>query len=210
MEKKTLVIFDFDGVLVNTTDLNFRISKSVNPEMSKEYYHALSLGNFHENIKKATKDDGYVVHPEWMTKYSEGLLELTTHDIIRNLVKDISELHPLAIVSSTYSSSIREFLKQEDIEHCFTDVLGSDVHTSKTIKIQKLLDGYSIPPENALFITDTLGDIREGNECKVLSIGVTWGSHDSETLMLGKPFAVVDTVPELESEISRFFAKTQD
>lgn len=205
---KTLVIFDFDGVLVNTTDLNFRISKSVNPEMSKEYYHALSLGNFHENIKKATKDDGYVVHPEWITKYCEGLLELTTHDIIRNLVKDISASHRLAIVSSTYSSNIRDFLKQEGIEHLFEDILGSDVHVSKTIKIQKLLDEYSISPEKALFITDTLGDIREGNECKVSSIGVTWGTHENEILKLGDPFSIVDTVPELESEISRFFSTT--
>ena len=54
-------------------------------------------------------------------------------------------------------------------------------------------------------MTDTLGDIREGNIAGVQTIGVTWGVHDRETLEKGSPLAIVDTVFELRDTIERFF-----
>ena len=76
---------------------------------------------------------------------------------------------------------------------------------SKVIKINGLLKKYGHDPKDALFITDTLGDIRDGTACGVATIGVTWGNHDRETLKKGEPYAIVDTVPELEAEIGKFF-----
>ena len=98
-----------------------------------------------------------------------------------------------------------DFVRQEALADCFSEILGSDVHASKVVKIRSLLERYSFSPEDVVFITDTIGDIREGNACAVKSIGVTWGTHDMETLQSGDPYQVVDTVPELEHAVMAFF-----
>ena len=60
--------------------------------------------------------------------------------------------------------------------------MGGDIHRSKVAKIQMILKKHGIKPAEAIFITDTLGDMREAIKCGVLSIGVTWGFHEKERL----------------------------
>lgn len=207
MENKKLVIFDFDGVLVNTIDLAFYIQKKHNPDITKEYFHSFNNGNFFENYNKAIEEGKVKDIPDWEEHYLKGLLELNSHDVIQKLVLDLASQYNLAIVSSTTSPHISKFLEQEKIRSCFSEILGTDVHQSKVVKIKKLLEDYKISPEDTVFVTDTLGDMREGNECGVKSIGVTWGAHDRETLEKGEPVAIVDDVLGLEEAIAMFFGK---
>ncbi len=86
---------------------------------------------------------------------------------------------------------------KENIKKYFSDILGTDVHKSKIVKIKSLLEKYNIKPENAVFITDSLGDILEGNECGVKSIGVTWGIHHRETLEKGNPIIIIHSPMDL-------------
>ena len=202
---KKLIIFDFDGVLVNTLDLSFSIQQQHNPELTKEYFHALNHGNFLENYYKEVEKGNLVDVPNWEEAYLEGLLNLNSHDLIHKLITGLKDEYLLAIVSSTMSSHIDTFLRQEKIRDFFADISGTDVHQSKVVKINSLLAKHAISPADTLFITDTLGDIREGNRCSVSSVGVTWGAHDRETLLEGKPFDVVDDVMSLELSIHKFF-----
>ena len=117
----------------------------------------------------------------------------------------MSKQYILTVVSSSTSSFIEKFLEKENIRQCFSDILGSDVDYSKVKKINNLLRDYSINPTDAVYITDTIGDIKEANECNVRSIGVTWGAHDRDTLEKAAPYAVVDDVFGLEETIARFF-----
>lgn len=71
------------------------------------------------------------------------------------------------------------------------------MHGSKIIKINSILKKYNIEPNDTVFITDTLGDIKEAKECGVKSIAVTWGLHDRETLEKGNPVAIIDDPREL-------------
>jgi phosphoglycolate phosphatase len=87
---------------------------------------------------------------------------------------------------------INTFLKKESIDGFFIDVLGADVHKSKVTKIKMLLDKYKVHPKDAVFITDTLGDVLEANECGVPSIAVTWGLHEKETLSKGNPAKIIE------------------
>jgi len=100
------------------------------------------------------------------------------------------------IVSSSSTKCINDFLLKEKIDN-FSDVLGTDIHKSKIIKINTLLEKYNINPNDAVFITDSLGDILEGNVCGVKSIGVTWGIHPKENLEKGNPIAVISDPRDL-------------
>ena len=204
MEKK-LVIFDFDGVLVRTAEIGYLLHTEANPHLDREYFSRFSLGNFVENMERAIREEGYVVQENWEDLYQEKLLQLQPHDVIRELINDMATQYRLAIVSSTQTYHIEAYLKKEGITDSFAEVLGSDVHFSKVVKINSLLKNLSAKKEETLFITDTLGDVRDGNTCGIHSIGVTWGTHDRETLEKGKPFFIADTVFELRDAVERFF-----
>ncbi len=202
---KKLIIFDFDGVLVETSEIGYTLHTEANPHLPREYFAEFSQGNFLENMDRAIAEDNYQVQENWDDLYLQRLLKQSSHDTINDLVMILSPDSVLVIVSSTNAAYIDEFLKKEDLRKYFSDILGSETHSNKTLKIRRLLEEYAVAPEDSIFITDTLGDIREGNACDVHSIGVLWGTHDKETLLKGEPFAIVDSIPELESEIARYF-----
>ncbi len=210
MQNKKLIIFDFDGVLVNTNEIARRLHKEANPTLSDEYFDRMHDGNFMENLEKAMREDGYVVQPDWYELYAKGLEELTTEEFLKMLVLDLVAQYTLVIVSSMETKYIERQLAKENISQCFSEVLGSDVNPSKVVKIKNLLARRVIDPANVVFITDTVEDIREGRECGVKSIAVTWGMQDRKKLENEHPNAVVDTVPELEAAIEAFFLEPRN
>jgi phosphoglycolate phosphatase len=196
-KNKKLVIFDFDGVLVNTLDFAFASYKELNKDFTWEKFQDFSNGNFHETVGSEI-NDGFC-SPEdkkWDEIYSRHIRDLKVVDIIVETIKKLSLNYFLAIVSSTSTQCINDFLLKEKITN-FSDILGTDVHKSKIIKINSLLEKYIIKPDCAVFITDSLGDILEGNACGIKSIGVTWGIHDKKTLEKGKPIAIIDDPRDL-------------
>ncbi len=85
--------------------------------------------------------------------------------------------------------------------------MGADVHKSKVEKIKMVFEKYSIGPKDCIFITDTLGDMREAEKTGIDAIGVTWGFHKIETLEQGEPFRLVETPPALATAIADYFAQ---
>lgn len=107
-------------------------------------------------------------------------------------VKSLCGNYKLFIISSSYGSYIKDFLKSSGLDDCFSEILGLDVHSSKEVKIKNILEKYGTAPSNAVLITDSLGDIREANTCSVPSIGVTWGISTKEILEKGNPVEIID------------------
>jgi beta-phosphoglucomutase-like phosphatase (HAD superfamily) len=62
-ENKKLVMFDFDGVLVNTAEFWFSLHKASNGHLTWERFEEMSHGNFIENQRKETKNNSYA-YPE--------------------------------------------------------------------------------------------------------------------------------------------------
>lgn len=199
-ENKKLVIFDFDGVLVNTIDWAYELHKEYNPGFSREVYDSFVLGNFIDGIGKAV-EGGHIIPEKFDEKYEKNLMTLSIKDVLKLSIRELSKDFVLGIVSSSPSSYIKEFLEQEKIFGCFSEVLGVDVHRSKVLKINNFLSKYGALPERAVYITDTLGDIKEARECKVDSIAVLWGQHRKEVLEKGNPVKIVDDPRNLISTI---------
>lgn len=207
MEKKKLIMFDFDGVLVDT----FIICHGIDSEMNHatqtlEEYSSLFNGNIFE-AKIEGRD--IVTDDETFGKmYSERTREIKVPDEIKEMLRELSKEYQFAVVSSTHSRSIREILERENLLHYFDDICGSDVHFNKAWKIRSLLGQYGFRPEETVFVTDTSGDVYEAHECKVKSIAVTWGFQSKETIAASKPEVVVDSVAELFLAIKSHFSAT--
>ncbi|MDQ3245081.1 MAG: HAD hydrolase-like protein [bacterium] len=140
-ENKKLVMFDFDGVLINTQHLDN---------------------------------------------------DFSVDDILHDAVLYLADKYELAIVSSASNKILNTFLKKENLDGCFKDVLGYEEHSSKVVRINSLLKKYNIEAKDSVLITDTLGDLKEANEAGAKSIAVLWGLHDHSTLANGNPNAIIE------------------
>jgi phosphoglycolate phosphatase len=59
------------------------------------------------------------------------------------------------------------------------------------------LNKYKVNASDCLFVTDTLGDIKEAHHMMVSTVAVTWGYQSKATLERGVPSYIVDTPQEL-------------
>jgi len=198
---KKLVIFDFDGVLVDTIGIGFSINQEIHPDLSMEEYKSFFEGNIYGAIRKDGTPKKH--HPDFFNLYDSRSREIIVPEILKFVVKELSILYTLVIVSSTHSESIKKILDREKITDYFAEIQGADVERNKVIKINSILEKYNILPKNVVFITDTIGDIREAKECEVKSIAVTWGFHDRKTLEKGNPVAIIDDPRDLLKTIQK-------
>ena len=191
-QNKKLIIFDFDGVLANTEKFCFDLHKKSNKNLSWSEFQGFCNGNFVDGIAKAINEKSHVIPDNFYDKYEKEIEKITVNSSIYETVKSLSENFIICIVSSTESYLIKNFLIKEKLDNYFSDILGADIHKDKTVKINSLLEKYNINSNNVVFITDSLGDILEGNKCGVKSIGVTWGIHNEKNLEKGNPVAIID------------------
>jgi HAD superfamily hydrolase (TIGR01509 family) len=189
-KNKKLVMFDFDGVLVDTLFINHQIYGEVNENLSLEEFKTF----YHGNKFKAVRADGSprIEHPQRLERYDFHTRELRVPEIFQAILRGLSQNNVLVIVSSTHASCIKKILERDGVDQYFSDILGVEVEKSKVKKIKTLLEKYEVNPNDAVYITDTLGDIHEASECAVSSVAVLWGYHDREMLEKGYPSVVID------------------
>lgn len=199
-----LIFFDFDGVLANTHIMCFEMHQELNPDIKWDFFQSLSHGNFWELYNRAVSDNKIKHNSNFQNMYNERIMDLKMPENLKKSIIKLSEKYTLHIISSTSKNQIIPFLQKESILDKFKSILGRDTHTSKVEKIKNLLGEHKISPKDAIFVTDTTGDIIEARECGVQSFGVTWGLHDREYLLKEKPLALVNTPEELEEKIEDF------
>ena len=201
MNNKKLVIFDFDGVLANTLSFCFIIHKKNNPDFTWEKLREICMGNFNDEMKKEVDNNNHKVPDSFYDDYTNEISKIGIQNELRSLLEVLYDKYLIVIVSSTLIEPIKKFLIKEKIDHYFSDILGKEISFNKTLKINSCLEKYGVEAKDAIFITDTLGDIKEANDCHVSSIGVTWGLHDRETLERGNPIKILDNPKDLLKEI---------
>lgn len=70
-----------------------------------------------------------------------------------------------------------------------------------------LFDFGGVTAADCVFITDTLGDMREAEEHGMEAIGCSWGFHPHTTLEKGLPFRIVDMPTELPDAVANYFGR---
>src|SRR6185369_15637042 len=121
-----LIIFDFDGVLVNTEEIAYQIHTIKNKDLTWKRFKEYSIGNFHENYNQAVKEGKHIPADDYDGSYKKALGVLTIQEILHNTILSLAPENRLAIVSSTNGSFIQDFLAKEGLLQYFSDILGSD------------------------------------------------------------------------------------
>ena len=207
---RKFVLFDFDGVIADSYSVGFETAKKQCPYFTEKDFHSVFEGNAwerHEALMSRVHGPECQHDLDWFSIFPPAFEERATLFAgMREVVEKLSHEYILIIVSSTLTSPIQGFLEKHHIGRYFSEVMGADVHTGKREKIHMVFEKYETSAAECVFITDTLGDMREANLSGVGAIGVSWGFHARETLAKGEPFRIVDNPVGIVSAVSDYFA----
>lgn len=192
---KKLLIFDFDGVLEDTFDWNFEVASKRYKGLDKEDYRTWFDGNIYEHPVVRAAGPMNVI--EYFEEYKKGFTNRVIEPELKNTLFALTSQFHLVIISSIDDDIINPYLKRSKIDNIFEEVWGIRKKTSKVEKFKDFLSVYHLTADECLFITDTLGDIKEANKVGIESVGVTWGYQGRDRLQKGKPGKIVDTPQEL-------------
>ncbi len=200
-----IIFFDFDGVIADSFAAAFAVNRLIRPSITEEAYRRRFDGNINES---STEAPGEAYHPEidFFAEYGPRLSRCKLFPGMEEVLRKAAGANRLVINSSSRTDIIVDFLKTQKIESYFTEVLGNDAHASKVVKLQKAFADYHVTPGECIFITDTLGDIKEAREAGVSAIAVSWGYQKEEPLQRGNPAQMVDTPKALLAALSAFAA----
>lgn len=191
------IVFDFDGVIADTFDINWALSQEHDDTATLEDFLAHHDGNvFAEPRIKFKPELVHLFHSEYRKRVLPSHLARAASPL-----KRLGEKYALYVISSTSEYTISEVLELSGLLTYFTRIMGSETHKSKVEKFRILMREHGVTPDDTIFITDTLGDIREAHQVGIRSIAETFGFHDRARLELGEPFKIVDSWDEIESAV---------
>jgi len=192
------ICFDFDGVILDSLNIHLQtMDEAFGMKFTREEFGVFLDGNFIDS--KIGKLDWNKYHEHLAPKYQEQIFE---EDVLDGL-HSLSNQYQLSINSTGGNDMLNMICKANDVDNLFCEIWGANTEQYKTKKFKMLMEKHDLSEEEILFVTDTLGDVREAHEVGIASIAITGGYHDREKLESGQPFAIVDSWQELQEVIKK-------
>ncbi|WDU48303.1 HAD-IA family hydrolase [Taylorella equigenitalis] len=217
--KYSLVIFDWDGTLMDSThnivlaiqktcaDLNLPIPTS----NQASWVIGLSIK---EAARKVVPDITPAQAQDFAQRYSYHYLtqgsDIKLFTGIPELLQSLKERGVLTAVATGKSRiGLDRALKQFGLEHNFDTTRTADQTAGKPnpLMLEEILDELMVRPEQAIIIGDTSHDLLMARNAGIHSIGVAYGAHNRKELDDLRPNHVVDSVSELTRLLSIYTQK---
>ena len=210
MKKISLIVYDFDGTLVNTLA---DIADSVNLALAEMNLNTLNRETIRGNIGKGVVnlmtrslinsgcDDIEPAVSLFRKYYNHHLLDQTDfYPNGREAVQYFSGKKN-AILSNKPVAFIEKILEALNFLQPFDYILGGDsldVQKPDPKGLQLLMGKLNCPAKQVLMIGDSAIDIETGKRAEVLTCGVTYGLGDSDALRHAKPDYLIDNLSRLK------------
>ncbi len=201
-----VVIFDFDGVIFDTIDIAYDIVRKTCDKHCKVKINSMKdflklyKTNFYEAMKKMGVDDMGAIKKEQIDRLRK--VKPKPFKGIKDVLKKLKQTHKVAVVSSNFQDIMEMDLKRENMMGLFDIIIGADKIESKIKKIKFILKKFNLDESEALFVTDTSGDLKEAKEAGISTMGVVWGFLPKEELLKVSP----DYIAERPEDIIREMA----
>ena len=208
------ILFDFDGVIADSFAIASALAHRVCKQNTPERYRSAFEGNIYNTYPSDgsrpdhKEQEGCEHGLNWWDEYEKSFATVTPFDGVCDVIRDLSKGYSLVIISSGSRRFIDPFLEHNGIADRFVGVLDVDAHTHKTKKIEMIFEKHGITSADCVFVTDTLGDIREAAHHSIGSIAVTWGFHSRETLERGVPFRIINSPREIPDAVAEYFSRS--
>ena len=189
------IIFDFDGVLIDSYELHYQMSRKQIKDLTREEHKKLFEGNIHvqrEKMKERFTDF------EFKNELDKATMNKKISKIIQEAILKLSEEYSSGIISSGRENLIKSILENAGVLDKFIFIYGEETHKIKFNKFNIAFKKFSLKKEETIFVTDTLGDIFEADKIGIKSIAIDSGFHEKGRLEKGKPMKIIHEMSELE------------
>ena len=188
-DRRELVMFDFDGVIVDSLDvfstsfLEACRATGVEGFTSADDLLGVMEDNFYVGMRARGVPDEQVA--EILRRLGDALVRarhwLKPFPLVPEVLEDLADARTVIIVTSSPTEVVEGWLRTHEV-HGVTEIAGAEAARSKVEKIHRLQERF---PGQAVYwyVGDTAGDIREAREAGVTPLGVSWGWHEPEMLV---------------------------
>jgi phosphoglycolate phosphatase len=204
----SLLIFDYDGVLIDSLDsaisVGIEYCRSISHEQvpTKGIIEGLDTATYDELARSIGLPNDHV---DKFCSYVFDRFQAISPSMaffpeIESLLHRIASKN-LAIVSGNAKNVIAAKLAVCGLADKITCIQGAFEPGDKTQKILNACRNFEIDRRLACMIGDSASDIRYAKQAGVQSIAVTWGFQSQDKLRGEKPDFIVRSVQELASLI---------
>ncbi|WP_368658041.1 HAD family hydrolase [Metabacillus halosaccharovorans] len=215
--KYDAIVFDFDGVLVESVNLKTQAFAELYLEYGQDIvdkvvkYHLqnggvsrfLKFKYFHEVLL------GKQITDEELNKLSDKFTKIALEAIVKaewvkgadDFLNEFQGKIPMFVASGTPDGELKEIIKQRDMEKYFVSVHGTP--TKKGTIINAIIKEYGFDRNRVLMVGDALADLEGATEANVNFLGRVAG--ETEDIF---PSHVTSKVRDLTS-LSNFVINTE-
>lgn len=199
------LIFDFDGTIADSkecsivaTQKSFKEEGLEEPSVNLiEYYMGIPIEKSFSLMSSVDLDDDQL--EELITTFRQNYktVESSYLKLYKHMTEHLQSLSKdkrLFVVSSKKTDVLIRNLEILDIDHLFTEVIGSDKvdnYKPSPDGINYILNKYQLENEETIYIGDAIFDMQMANSAKVASCAVTWGTHSIEELKSENPTFII-------------------
>ncbi|MDD6737723.1 MAG: HAD family hydrolase [Prevotella sp.] len=220
MTKNTLfkiIIFDFDGTIVDTNTCIIRTFNRTLEAMGLPMVDEVSISNLiglplrqmYEEILH-TDDKGIIDRAFNIYRSLFMGISTTTVTLFPHVAETLHTIHNkgimMAIATSRGRDSLRALLHTHGIDNYIsTDCCEEDVENKKPAPemVERILSEMGMSAQEALVVGDTWYDIKMGHDAGCATCGVTYGNHSREMLSAHGADTIIDSFDELLQVINK-------
>lgn len=210
MNRISLIVYDFDGTLVDTLDdialsVNLTLEELGHPLLDKEAIKTCVGDGVVMLMTRALNGSGYenidLAVRLFRKHYADHLMD--NSDFYPNCREtlDFFSDKKQAICSNKPEDFVRKILASLDCLHPFSSIFGGD--SFKTRKpdpegLNHLLTQHNLSPDEVVMVGDSAVDIETGKNARVHTCAVTYGMGDLQEIKALKPNWTINNFSELK------------
>jgi phosphoglycolate phosphatase len=214
MEKVDLIVFDFDGTLVNTGDdiaaaVNHTLGALDIPILKKETVIRFVGDGVRKLVERSlgNENHGRLIEALEIIKayYAEHLLDTTDlYPGVRGVLEYYKDIKKAIVTNKPYSFTL-DISRALKIEDYFDDIIGIDSGTygkPDPRLVGALLDRYNINKEKAVVVGDGVNDVMLAKNSGVTSCALLNGYSQREALLRLEPDYTCESIEEMKKIFS--------